>query len=174
MNRRPIVIATVIGALGGAMAVIIFLYFFNIVKMALLLSDHRSPQPASMEIDLSPDGEWFLEQRDQIETRLDVLTMRELKMRGLNDEVYHDNMAVGPDGAIAIAEQDNSIYLIDFTEGATIRTLKGHTDSVIRMSFSPDESTLLSGSMDETIRLWDVKTGVCKQTVPINGTLPDE
>ena len=40
-----------------------------------------------------------------------------------------------------------------------IATLTGHTDRVESVSFSPDGQTLASGSVDETIRLWDVGTG---------------
>ena len=34
--------------------------------------------------------------------------------------------------------------------------LKGHTDSVNAVAFSPDRTTLASGSSDGTVRLWDV------------------
>ena len=43
--------------------------------------------------------------------------------------------------------------------GKTIRTLSGHTDQVNSVSFSPDGSTIASGSGDRTIRLWDARTG---------------
>ncbi len=38
-------------------------------------------------------------------------------------------------------------------------TLKGHTDEIWRLVFSPDGRMLASGSWDGTIRLWDVATG---------------
>jgi uncharacterized protein with WD repeat len=38
-------------------------------------------------------------------------------------------------------------------------TLNGHTDFVHSVAFSPDGKTLASGSMDNTIKLWDVATG---------------
>lgn len=37
--------------------------------------------------------------------------------------------------------------------------LKGHTDSVFAVAFSPDGTILASGSFDKTIKLWDVATG---------------
>jgi WD40 repeat protein len=38
-------------------------------------------------------------------------------------------------------------------------TLKGHTDQVYQVAFSPDGKTLASGSWDKTIKLWDVAAG---------------
>ncbi len=41
----------------------------------------------------------------------------------------------------------------------TSRRLKGHTDSVRSLAWSPDGCTLASGSQDKTVRLWNPETG---------------
>lgn len=46
-------------------------------------------------------------------------------------------------------------------ERKEVCTLKGHTDSVLALAFSPDGKTLASGSSDGTIKLWEVAT--CKE-----------
>ena len=51
------------------------------------------------------------------------------------------------------------MYLWDVSTGSLLRTLDGHKDRVNSLSFSPDGTTLASGSYDDTARLWDVNTG---------------
>ncbi|MFN6099353.1 MAG: protein kinase domain-containing protein, partial [Dolichospermum sp.] len=45
------------------------------------------------------------------------------------------------------------------------KTLEGHSYSVTSVAYSPDGQTLASGSYDNTIKLWNVKTGNLLQTL---------
>ena len=45
------------------------------------------------------------------------------------------------------------------------RTLTDHTSIVRSVAFSPDGTILASGSVDETIKLWDPYTGTCLKTL---------
>ena len=55
-------------------------------------------------------------------------------------------------------KSENNIELWNI-ETKTHQLLKGHSDKVISLAFSPNTRSLASGSMDKTIRLWDVETG---------------
>ena len=51
------------------------------------------------------------------------------------------------------------VHMWDTTTGAPLLTLFGHTGGVCSVAFSPDESNIVSGSADTTVRVWDASTG---------------
>lgn len=69
-------------------------------------------------------------------------------------------VAFSPDGSrLAVAGEDNLIYLLDTKDGREILQIKGHTDVVTSITWSPDGSRLASGSDDRSVRIWDAATG---------------
>ena len=53
----------------------------------------------------------------------------------------------------------------DVASVKNVAALKGHTDPITSIVFSPDSKSLASGSSDKTIKLWDVATGKCTATL---------
>jgi len=51
---------------------------------------------------------------------------------------------------------DNLIHLWNLASGTLQKTFTGHTSSIHSLSFSIESSILLSGSSDQTVRVWDV------------------
>lgn len=49
--------------------------------------------------------------------------------------------------------------------GREFRTLKGHTNGVTHVEFSPDGQRLASASLDATAKIWDMTTGQCLLTI---------
>lgn len=74
---------------------------------------------------------------------------------------------------IALARRSNllaltlrsEIVLWDAEAKESTATLKGHEDTVHSIDFSDDSSTLVSGSNDNTIRLWNTALGTCLATL---------
>ena len=56
-----------------------------------------------------------------------------------------------------------SIYAV--ATATPLKTLRGHTDIVRSVAYSPDGSIIATGSWDDTIRLWDGLTGEYKKTL---------
>jgi WD40 repeat protein len=62
-------------------------------------------------------------------------------------------------------ERENVVRLFDCATGVE-HVLTGHRDFVSGLAFSPDGSTLATGSVDGTIRLWNTTDGACTARLP--------
>lgn len=51
------------------------------------------------------------------------------------------------------------VILLDALSGQELLTLKGHTNVVVSVAFSPDGKRLVAASMDGTVKVWDVRAG---------------
>uniref|UniRef100_K3ZQG5 Protein HIRA n=1 Tax=Setaria italica TaxID=4555 RepID=K3ZQG5_SETIT len=49
----------------------------------------------------------------------------------------------------------------DVENWKVVMTLRGHTADVVDLSWSPDDSTLASGSLDNTVHIWNMTNGMC-------------
>jgi WD40 repeat protein len=54
---------------------------------------------------------------------------------------------------------------IDSTKFKCLNTLYGNSGYVISVAFSPDGTRIISGSYDNTIKIWNANTGECIKTL---------
>jgi WD40 repeat protein len=127
----------------------------------------------------APDGKSFA-----MGDRGGKVTVIDLQTGKKRVEVPHGGLvlsvAYSPDGRhIASGSTNDSIKIIDAASGRELKTLigqkvqanqkpnpsLGHSNDVLSVRFSPDGKQLLSGSLDETARLWDLATGQVLQTL---------
>jgi WD40 repeat protein len=91
--------------------------------------------------------------------------------RGVNDNL---SIAISPDGRYLAYPGDFRTYEVivyGVVEGRVVATLRGHTDAINALAFSPTALTLATAASDETIRLWEVGTWRATQTLERNDPL---
>ena len=49
-------------------------------------------------------------------------------------------------------------------QGQVIKTLTGHTNYVFCVNYNPQSNLIVSGSFDESVKIWDVKSGTQRRT----------
>jgi WD40 repeat protein len=89
--------------------------------------------------------------------------------RALNVNGRVSCVAFSPDGSfLAGGSDDTTVKLWDTKTWNIVRSLYGHTNEVISVTYSPDGKTLASTSYNRnygTIKLWDTQTWGMKQTL---------
>ncbi|KAL9275948.1 HIRA-like protein [Drosera capensis] len=53
----------------------------------------------------------------------------------------------------------------DVENWKVIMTLRGHTADVVDLNWSPDDSSLASASLDNTVHIWNMTTGICSSVL---------
>ncbi|KAL7417300.1 WD40-repeat-containing domain protein [Mrakia frigida] len=62
---------------------------------------------------------------------------------------------------------DDSIRLHSLHKNSYISYFKGHSQLVTSLSMSPIDDTFISSSLDETVRLWDIRSPTCTGRVTV-------
>ncbi|XP_044539876.1 WD repeat-containing protein 82-like [Gracilinanus agilis] len=64
---------------------------------------------------------------------------------------------------------DDAIRYLSLPENKYIRYFHGHKKTVVTLSMSPSDETFISGSIDKTVRLWDLRSPNCQGLMHLQG-----
>lgn len=64
---------------------------------------------------------------------------------------------------------DDTIRYLSLHDNKFLRYFPGHTKRVVSLMMSPTNDSFLSGSMDRTLRLWDLRSPNCQGVMHLNG-----
>ncbi|MEC9367988.1 MAG: hypothetical protein VX871_04780 [Pseudomonadota bacterium] len=96
-----------------------------------------------------------------MESGLTLRTLRGHSLEGASGKIYA--LALSPDGRyLAVGGRmrdgagDHPVRIYDFASGHIVALLRGHSDAVLHLDFSPDGTKLASASADDTAIVWDI------------------
>ena len=122
--------------------------------LARSLHDHLANQCS-----FSHDGTMLVSASSDYSARIWAIPTMQLKVAlvGHADDV--DMAVFSPDDAlIATCALDRTLKIFDLN-GQCLKTMTGHTGNVLSVAWSGDGKSLISSSVDGTVRQWDVATG---------------
>lgn len=124
-----------------------------------------------------------LQQFDFTQLDLSHLILRQADLRGI--PLHHANLSHSDLSTALFSEKMGTVLSLAYSPDgqylaignvAEVRvyrlphyqqhlTLTGHKMVVMSVTFSPDGQRIISGSTDQTIKIWDIKTGHCLHTL---------
>lgn len=148
-------------------------------KVARVVRDHKEESISS--VDWTSDGNYLLTASDSILCLYNAASA--VVARAASCATHgcalarftHDHLAVlcasRPAGSriAASAEEAHAIRYLSLHDNAYMRVFTGHTAAVVSLSMSPSADIFASTSVDQTMRLWDLRSPHCIGVTRIEG-----
>ena len=135
------------------------LQIIDIASGSKLLELTETPEDFIDFFAVSPDGSQLLigdGPQGQAMRLWDIETETELARYPID---AHDTLVFSPDGSLFAFGIPGGARIYETESGQEVLELSGHQGNVNRVQFSPDGNKLVTGSWDNTARIWDIRPG---------------
>lgn len=146
--------------------------FNESVVRSFRVATHVTEAQHVSSIDFSSDGETMVSGVDNHQiivydcNQTKKIRVRSVRKYGVGLVRYTKN----PDLVLHTSTKvDHSIRLMNERADSYYPYFRGHTDSVVTICVSPNDDTFLSGALDRTIRLWDLRMVSCIGIMNLSG-----
>lgn len=149
----------------------------NILTTFQVAKSFRDNSDRINSIDFSPKGDTMISSSDDDSIIIYDCDKGTLK-RTLNSKKYGvdlihyahgGNNNVSNNVIHSSNKIDDTIRYLSLHDNKYIRYFTGHTKKVVSLNMSPIDDTFLSGSLDKTIRLWDLRSPTCQGLMTLGG-----
>ncbi|MGB1285513.1 MAG: protein kinase domain-containing protein [Aggregatilineales bacterium] len=102
-----------------------------------------------------------------VETLVTYDDVTAIRSAALSPDGQFIAFGTGRDDGAAFEARDNPIIIWSVAEQREAMRLNGHTDAVVNLAYSPATGYLVSGALDNNVRVWDMTTGDLIAEYPI-------
>lgn len=138
------------------------------IGIARVLTHHTAPLNS---LDFTKDGEFLLSSGDDHRMCIYSCVQGALE-RSVKCDVHGATLARfthDPRSIVVASPMDHAVRYMSMHDCKYLRTFRAHTAEVVGLEMSPKEDFFATASMDDTARLWDLRTTNCQGVMRFQG-----
>lgn len=119
------------------------------------------PVGPAYSLAFSPEGDKLVAATANPEKTLQIFDLKAQPLDAIKVPNFYMGGAIAfsKSGKLLAATTNNTITLLDWPTHNVVRVLKGHTDNIEALSFTPDDNHLVTAGHDATTRVWRIDNG---------------
>uniref|UniRef100_A0A6B2LA70 Uncharacterized protein n=1 Tax=Arcella intermedia TaxID=1963864 RepID=A0A6B2LA70_9EUKA len=147
-------------------------YTLSLLKIVKLFKDNTAPINS---LDFSSDGELVISSSDDESIHIYSTVTGKNRTKVYSKKYGVDLVRFTQTKTRVLSASkngwDESLRYLSVEDNQYIRYFKGHRDKVTSLSMCPEDDTFISASLDQTVRLWDLRSQNCQGLIRRSGRM---